>query len=105
MDDVNSFLENACMSIIAGAGYAKSLFIEAIDNCNKGEIEEAKARIAEAREALEEAHKSHFELITKEANNELGEVKLLLVHAEDEIYDTLANKFVDLSIMLSSLNK
>lgn len=109
MDEVNSFVESACMQIIAAAGNAKSLFIEACDDANKNDVESAKAKIAEAKESLEEAHKVHLELITKEANNELGEVKLLLVHAEDqmmssEIYEIMANKFVDLSIALSKLN-
>ena len=94
-------LEQAVMQIIVGAGNARSLAMEAIDIAQSGEIQEAKAKLEEANEKLNEAHNGQTALLTKEASGERVEVTLLFIHGQDHLMNAmtvrdLADKFVGL---------
>lgn len=81
-------LELQCFKIISNVGEAKSLYIEALQQAKKGDFERAKNLVAQGEEAFIEGHKSHMELIQKEASNEGLEITLLLLHAEDQMMST-----------------
>jgi Phosphotransferase system cellobiose-specific component IIA len=74
--------------IISAAGAARSLFIEAMRDIRKGNLENAEKRIEEGKEEFNKAHLEHAALIQKEAAGDKVEMDLLLVHAEDQIMST-----------------
>lgn len=101
--------EQTCCSIISSAGAARSNYIEAIQEAKKGHIKEARALVLEGKEIFCLCHKSHFEMIQKEANGEKNQIGLLLIHAEDQLmsaeaFGILAEEFIDLYQKLNENN-
>ena len=74
--------------IISAAGAARSLFIEAMRDLRKGNLENAEKLINKGKEEFNKAHLEHAALIQKEAAGDKVEMDLLLVHAEDQIMST-----------------
>ncbi|NWN96299.1 MAG: PTS lactose/cellobiose transporter subunit IIA [Bacillus sp. (in: Bacteria)] len=96
MDD----LELACFNIISFVGSAKSSYIEAIQYAKKGDFEQAETLMEKGVEMFQKGHKSHAELIQKEASGNKTTMTLLLVHAEDQLmaaesFRTIAQEFID----------
>lgn len=81
----NSKFEEIALQLIATAGTAKSMYVEAMNLARKGKIAEAEKNIKEARKIFIEGHKAHQDLLTMEANNETGSIPLLIIHAEDQM--------------------
>lgn len=75
----------ACFQIITYVGTARSCFINAIQCAKEGKFDEAAKMIHEGDEAFVQGHNGHAELLTKEANGELSEMALILIHAEDQL--------------------
>lgn len=93
--------EETCFSIISSAGTARSYYIEAINEAERGNFEQANQLLLEGKEAFNDCHKAHFEMIQKEANGEKNQIGLLLIHAEDQLmsaeaFGILAEKFITL---------
>lgn len=91
-------LEQTIMSLIVFGGNAKSDAMLAIDSAKKGDFAQADEQIAQAEQALLEAHHSQTKLIQGEARGEKTEVSLLLVHAQDPwnstpLYETQACQY------------
>lgn len=91
----------AVMGLIIHSGNTKSECMEALQLAKKGEISEAKEKIALANKALIEAHHSQTGLLTKEANGEKVELTMLLIHAQDHLMNAitfrdLATEMIDL---------
>ena len=92
--------ESISLEMITHAGEAKSLSFEAIDLANEGKFAEARKKIEDAEVAFNEAHKTHFIAVQKEAEGTQLTFSLLLVHAEDQLMTTqmmieMAKKFID----------
>ena len=85
-------LEKVAFTIISNSGDAKSFAMEAVKLAEKGEIEEARQKLASAEDKLNQAHNSQTNLIQKEAQGEKVELNLLLVHAQDHLMNTLTVK-------------
>ena len=103
-------LELVSFQIISAVGTARSMYIEAIEEAKKGNIEQARKLIAEGEEIFVEGHKAHAGLIQQEANGEAVVPQLLLVHAEDQLmsaegFKIIATQFVDLYESISSIKK
>ncbi len=81
----NSKFEEIALQLIATAGTAKSMYVEAMNLARKGKIAEAEKNTKEARKIFIEGHKAHQDLLTMEANNETGSIPLLIIHAEDQM--------------------
>lgn len=81
-------LELACFSIIAGAGTAKSNFIQAIEEARQGNYAEAESLIAAGEQQLIEAHAPHTEMVQQEAAGNHIPTNILLIHAEDQMAST-----------------
>lgn len=81
--------------IIADAGDARSDALAAIRAAQRGEIEEASSLVEDAKLKARRAHEYQTELITGEANGELVDVNIILVHAEDHL--TMATIMVDVA--------
>lgn len=94
-------MELISFQIISAVGTARSMYVEAIGEAKKGNIESARKLIKEGEEVFTEGHKAHASLIQKEASGEAVIPQLLLVHAEDQLmsadgFKIIANQFVDL---------
>ena len=81
-------MELISFQIIASAGTAKSMYMEAIQEAKKGNFEQARTHIEEGQKLFLDAHKAHASLIQKEARGEKVEFSLLLMHSEDQLMNT-----------------
>ncbi|MBP3398922.1 MAG: PTS lactose/cellobiose transporter subunit IIA [Erysipelotrichaceae bacterium] len=77
------------MQIIAGAGDAKGLIFDALEEAKKGNFEQAKEFVKQSEEASKNAHKAQMDLLVAQANGDIGAVDVLLVHAQDHLMTTL----------------
>ena len=82
-------LEMISMQIIAGAGDAKGLIFDALEEAKKGNFEQAKEFVKQSEEASKNAHKAQMDLLVAQANGGVGAVDVLLVHAQDHLMTTL----------------
>jgi PTS system cellobiose-specific IIA component len=93
-------LEMIMFNIISTVGSARSMYINAVREAKKGNINEAKKMITDGEELFAQGHKAHSELIQKDSAGELKEITLLLVHAEDQLMSAeglniVANELID----------
>lgn len=94
-------LELACFNIITHVGTARSNYIGAIQLAKEGKFDEAEELIAAGEKEFVEGHHAHADMLTKEANGELGTAGVLLIHAEDQLmsaeaFKIIAEEFIDL---------
>jgi PTS system cellobiose-specific IIA component len=94
-------MEETIFQIILHGGNGKSCSMEAIAAAKRGDIAEARAKLQEAADALNEAHHVQTSLIQGEIRGEKVEISLLMVHAQDHLMNSitmkdLATEFVDL---------
>lgn len=82
-------LEMISMQIIAGAGDAKGLIFDALEEAKKGNFAEAKELVKQSEDASKNAHKAQMDLLVAQANGEIGSIDVLLVHAQDHLMTTL----------------
>ena len=82
-------LEMISMQIIAGAGDAKGLIFDALEEAKKGNFEQAKEFVKQSEEASKNAHKAQMDLLVAQAIGDIGAVDVLLVHAQDHLMTTL----------------
>lgn len=90
----------ACFQLITFVGTARSCFINAIQCAKEGKFKEAEELIKQGDEAFVQGHNGHADLLTKEANGELSETGLILIHAEDQLmsaegFRIIAEEFID----------
>lgn len=78
-------IETLCMNLIAYSGEAKTNFVEAMEAHFTGKKDVSMDLYQKGKDNLYKAHETHFELIQKEARNELHEISLLIVHSEDQL--------------------
>ena len=91
----------SCFQLITYVGTARSCYINAIQKAKEGKYDEAEALMKQGGEAFVQGHDGHADLLTKEANGELTESGLLLIHAEDQLmsaegFQTIAEEFIAL---------
>ena len=93
----------SCFQLITYVGTARSCYINAIQKAKEGKYDEAEAEILmkQGRDAFVQGHDGHADLLAKEANGELKESGLLLIHAEDQLmsaegFQTIAEEFIAL---------
>ncbi len=94
-------MEETIFQIILHGGNGKSCSMEAIAAAKRGDFTEARAKLQEAADALNEAHHVQTSLIQGEIRGEKVEISLLMVHAQDHLMNAitmkdLATEFVDL---------
>ncbi|WP_026692936.1 PTS lactose/cellobiose transporter subunit IIA [Peribacillus kribbensis] len=98
--------EEIVFQVILNGGNGKSCAMEAIAAAKQGDFSEARAKLKEAGNALNEAHHIQTSLIQNEVRGEKTEVSLLMVHAQDHLMTAitvkdLASEFVELYEHLS----
>ena len=91
--------ELACFQIITYVGTARTHFINAIQCAKEGKYDEAAELIKQGDEAF--SHNVHADLVAMDANGEISNGYMLLMHAEDQLmsaesFRTLADEFIAL---------
>lgn len=87
--DENSKYELIAMNIIASAGEARSMCIEALREAREDRFEEAEKMLSEAESTIQTAHKAQMDLLVEEANGEKADISILLIHAQDHFMTSL----------------
>ena len=93
--------ELACFQIITYVGTARTHFITAIQCAKEGKYDEAAELIKQGDEAFLLGHNAHADLLTMDANGEISNGYMLLMHAEDQLmsaesFRILADEFIAL---------
>lgn len=93
--------EQIIFQIILHGGNGKSAAMEAIAAAKQGDFAEARLKLKESADALNDAHHIQTSLIQGEVKGEKVEISLLMVHAQDHLMNAitikdLATEFVDL---------
>lgn len=86
------FLETIIMPMILHAGNAKSLSMEAIALAKKGDFDSANKHMDEAMQALTEAHHIQTQLLQQEAQGDMKQVSIFLIHSQDHLMTSMAVK-------------
>ena len=74
-----------CMEMIANAGEAKTLALNALSLAGQGAFKEAEKVLQDSEDALNKAHAAHTKLLFCEAQEEDLKVTLLMIHAGDHL--------------------
>ncbi|HFI0641099.1 TPA: PTS lactose/cellobiose transporter subunit IIA [Streptococcus suis] len=91
------------MSLIAYGGEAKSCAFEAITAAKEEDFTVAQSRIAQAEQALLQAHKVQTSLLSQEASGQEMKTGLLMIHGQDHLMTGIC--FVDLAKEIIALRK
>lgn len=98
-------IELVAFQIIASVGSARSCYVEAIQEAKAGNFEQADALLKEGDKNFNEGHHAHAGLIQQEASNEQVDIKLILMHAEDQLmsaesFKVIAQEFIEVHKLL-----
>ena len=86
--------ETSCFGIITYVGTARTYFINAVQCAKKGNFEEAQELIRQGDQAFTEGHHIHADLLALDANGELNQSGLILMHAEDQLMSAESFKII-----------
>jgi len=81
--------EMAIFQIISLAGDSRSLAFEALRCARKGDFDQAREKLEEARKSSVQVHQIQTKMLTEEAQGEKTEVSLLMVHAQDHLMTSM----------------
>jgi len=91
------------MGLIMAGGNAKGLAFNAIQQAKTGDFNAADASLAEASQALVEAHDVQTDLLTRLAQGEQIGWNLYMVHAQDHLMTAIA--FKDMAVETVEMQK
>ena len=94
-------LELLSFNIISAVGTAKSRYVQAMYLAEKGDFDEARAKIKEGEESFVKGHEAHASLIQKEACGEKTVPTILLMNAETT--KIMAEEIIKLSQRIKKL--
>ena len=83
---MNEKFELSCFQIITYVGTARTHFINAIHCAKEGKYDEAAELIKQGDEAFSLGHNVHADLLAMDANGEISNGYMLLMHAEDLLW-------------------
>lgn len=78
-------MEMISFGIVAAAGQARSMAMEAIKTAREGDIAKARELLEGSREAGLAAHDEQTKLLSREAGGDHVPVDILLVHSQDHL--------------------
>ena len=98
---MNEKFELSCFQIITYVGTARTHFITENDGAKEGKYDEAAELIKQGDEAFSLGHNVHADLLAMDANGEISNGYMLLMHAEDQLmsaeaFRILADEFITL---------
>lgn len=83
-------VEQTAFTLVLKSGDARTLAYEAFESAIDGDFAEAKAKLQEAEEELNEAHQAQVSLIQHEAQAAESKASLALAHAQDHLMTAMA---------------
>lgn len=94
-------LQSHIFKLILHGGNGRSSAMEAITAAKEGNFLEAKEKLKQAGEELNQAHHIQTSLIQGETRGENNEISLLMIHAQDHLMNAitvkdLSTEFVEL---------
>lgn len=92
-------LSTTAMELISYGGCAKSMYMEALKLAKVFKFKEAVEKIHEADQMMAKAHHLHVQLLTLEANENVAQVSLMMVHAEDQLMNCETVKLLVTELM------
>ncbi|OIJ16638.1 PTS lactose/cellobiose transporter subunit IIA [Anaerobacillus alkalilacustris] len=95
--------EELIFQLILHAGNGKSSAMEALAAAKQGEFVEAREKLKQAGQELNEAHHIQTSLIQGEIRGEKTEISLLMIHAQDHLMNAITVK--DLAAEIIDLNE
>ncbi|WP_239284639.1 PTS lactose/cellobiose transporter subunit IIA [Collinsella sp. An2] len=101
-------MEMLPFQIIANVGTARSMYVEAVEEAERGNIEGARAMITEGEQCFVEGHDAHLKLFSRELGPDDVKYLPLIIHAEDQLMSAetmkiVCEKFIDMQEELQSL--
>lgn len=90
--EMSEELEEIIFTIVGQAGECRGLAYEALGEAEKGNFDEAAAKLKEAEVAIHKAHYVQTDLIQKEAAGEKTPISMVFVHAQDHLMTAIAEK-------------
>ena len=92
-------LELLSFNIISAVGTAKSRYVQAMYLAEKGDFDEARAKIKEQSmsngdESFSQAHEAHLQLLQQEMNTQEPQITMLMAHAEDQLMNAETTKIM-----------
>lgn len=102
-------LEEICLRTITKAGLAKSLAIEAINDCKNNSYKLCQEKLRACKKNYIAAQQIHHEILAKAASNEKINISFLLIHAEDQLMNAettanLAYEIIDIHRRIQKLS-
>ncbi|KEP28892.1 PTS cellobiose transporter subunit IIA [Bacillus safensis] len=85
-------MEQIVFQLILHGGNGRSSAMEAITCAKQGNFDEAKQKLQDAQDALNEAHHAQTELIQGEIRGEKTDISLLMIHAQDHLMNAMTVK-------------
>lgn len=82
-------MEMISFGIVASAGQARSMAMEAISLARNGEISKARSMLDESRDVGRGAHDEQTKLLAREASGNHVPVDVLLVHSQDHLMTSM----------------
>ncbi|WP_209124130.1 PTS lactose/cellobiose transporter subunit IIA [Alkalihalobacillus sp. BA299] len=95
--------EEVIFQLILHAGNGKSSAMEALAAAKNGNFVEAREKLNQAGQELNEAHHIQTSLIQGEVRGEKTEISLLMIHAQDHLMNAITVK--DLAAEIIDLNE
>ncbi len=89
MADEELDMEMISFGIVASAGQARSLAMEAIKSARTGDFEDARSKLKESEQAGLGAHNEQTKLLAREAGGDHVPVDILLVHSQDHLMTSM----------------
>ena len=89
MAEEDTSMEMISFGIVAAAGQARSMAMEAIKTAREGDIAQARELLEESRKAGLEAHDEQTKLLSREAGGDHVPVDVLLVHSQDHLMTSM----------------
>ena len=89
MAEENESMEMISFGIVASAGQARSLAMEAIKTAREGDVAAARKLLEESQQAALGAHDEQTKLLAREAGGDHVPVDVLLVHSQDHLMTSM----------------
>lgn len=107
-EQLQEAITEVAFEIIANVGTARGMYIEAIEEAKKGNIEQAADLIKQGKEVFVQGHHSHADLLEWQGEGITWKTNIFLMHAEDQLmaadsFETIATQFVDVHKELKAL--
>ncbi len=107
-EEITEKLTEIAFEMIANVGTARGMYIEAIQEAKKGNLERARELMAEGKSIFVEGHHAHADVLTMQGAGVDLPNNIFLMHAEDQLmaadsFETIASELIEVQEQLAKL--